>query len=58
MFKDDLKQKIDILSSELNKHLSDGIKNENYSRVLKLSQELDKLIVIYTKLTLSTKGAV
>ncbi|MCX7950411.1 MAG: aspartyl-phosphate phosphatase Spo0E family protein [Clostridiales bacterium] len=58
MFKDDVKQKIDVLSSELNKHLSDGIKNENYSRVLKLSQELDKLIVIYTKLTLSTKGAV
>lgn len=58
MFKDDVKQKIDVLSSELNKHLSDGIKNENYSRILKLSQELDKLIVIYTKLTLSTKGAV
>lgn len=58
MYKDDLKQKIQSLSFELNKQLNEGIKNENYSRVLKLSQELDKLIVIYTKLSLSTNGAV
>lgn len=58
MLRDDLKQKIDVLSSELNKHLSDGIKSENYSRVLKLSQELDKLIVLYTKLSLKANGAV
>lgn len=58
MSRDDLKQKIDVLSSELNNHLNDGIKKENYSRILKLSQELDKLIVLYTKLSLKAKGAV
>ncbi|EYE87419.1 hypothetical protein Q428_13430 [Fervidicella metallireducens AeB] len=50
---DEVKTKIDTLSHRLNTMLSSGIKNVNYAEVLKVSQELDKLILVYTKLTLS-----
>lgn len=47
----DLKINIDKLSGVLNNMLTGGIESENYSEVLKVSQELDKLILLYTKLT-------
>lgn len=47
----DLKINIDKLSGVLNGMLSEGIESENYSEVLRVSQELDKLISLYTKLT-------
>lgn len=47
----DLKINIDKLSGVLNTMLSEGIESENYSEVLRVSQELDKLISLYTKLT-------
>ncbi|SHE51302.1 Spo0E family sporulation regulatory protein-aspartic acid phosphatase [Caloramator proteoclasticus] len=53
MLKDEIRNKIELLSNELNLKLKDGIKKEEYSKILKLSQELDRLIVIYTKKTFS-----
>lgn len=52
----DLKLNIDKLSGVLNNMLTDGIEYENYSEVLKVSQELDKLIFLYTKLTTRALG--
>lgn len=48
---DDLKISIDKLSGTLNSMLSKGIEEDNYDNVLEVSQELDKLILLYTKLT-------
>ncbi|CDF59006.1 aspartyl-phosphate phosphatase Spo0E family protein [Thermobrachium celere] len=53
MVKNELKKKIENLSNELNLQLKNGIRKENYSKVLSLSQELDKLIVLYTKLSVT-----
>lgn len=53
MLKDEIKSKIEVLSNELNLRLKDGIKKEDYNKILRLSQELDRLIVVYTKKTLS-----
>jgi hypothetical protein len=53
MIQDEIRNKIEVLSNELNLKLKNGINKEEYSKILKLSQELDKLIVIYTKKSLS-----
>jgi hypothetical protein len=54
---EDLKKKIDKLSINLNNMLIYGIKKDEYTEVLKVSQELDILISRYTKLTLSQSNA-
>ncbi|GIW48594.1 MAG: hypothetical protein KatS3mg079_070 [Caloramator sp.] len=53
MIQDEIRNKIEVLSNELNLKLKNGINKEEYSKILKLSQELDRLIVIYTKKSLS-----